>query len=237
MLDRYIYLFKSPHLQKSIISSITLGLLFQPEAHLCVPDNYLYLRVWHHKENKVLQRNRNYSEQEETFPQQQSNGLPISDPASKFTSEQSLASWFYFLKVLQRGKPLRSRWPATRYWTHQFLLWKVHVWFLCSDRHLASLVSNLHRWKNSSYNQTVCLPNLTTFFQQLILKREQNQRLTRAGPTPTNISKNSEPLTVINGTLASPAVALARSVFPVPGGPVRIAPCKRNRYIFPTKKT
>lgn len=47
---------------------------------------------------------------------------------------------------------------------------------------------------------------------------------TLAGPTPTNISKNSEPLTVIKGTLASPAVALASKVFPVPGGPVRIAP-------------
>lgn len=63
-------------------------------------------------------------------------------------------------------------------------------------------------------------------------RKKQGQRLTRAGPTPTNISKNSEPLTVINGTLASPAVALARSVFPVPGGPVRIAPCKRNVYFL-----
>lgn len=48
--------------------------------------------------------------------------------------------------------------------------------------------------------------------------------LTLAGPTPTNISRNSEPLTVMNGTLASPAVALASRVFPVPGGPVRMAP-------------
>lgn len=47
---------------------------------------------------------------------------------------------------------------------------------------------------------------------------------TLAGPTPTNISRNSEPLTVMKGTLASPAVALARRVFPVPGGPVRMAP-------------
>lgn len=47
---------------------------------------------------------------------------------------------------------------------------------------------------------------------------------TLAGPTPTNISRNSEPLTVMKGTLASPAVALAKSVFPVPGGPVKIAP-------------
>lgn len=43
--------------------------------------------------------------------------------------------------------------------------------------------------------------------------------LTRDGPTPTNISRNSDPDTVMNGTLASPAVALASKVLPVPGGP------------------
>lgn len=43
--------------------------------------------------------------------------------------------------------------------------------------------------------------------------------LTLDGPTPTNISRNSDPDTVIKGTLASPAVAFARSVLPVPGGP------------------
>lgn len=53
---------------------------------------------------------------------------------------------------------------------------------------------------------------------------------TLAGPTPTNISRNSEPLTVMKGTLASPAVALAKSVFPVPGGPVKIAPYQQGKY-------
>lgn len=48
---------------------------------------------------------------------------------------------------------------------------------------------------------------------------------TRAGPTPTNISRNSEPEMERNGTPASPAVALANSVLPVPGGPDKIAPC------------
>mmetsp|Transcript_1959 Transcript_1959/g.4396 ORF Transcript_1959/g.4396 Transcript_1959/m.4396 type:complete len:219 (+) Transcript_1959:1489-2145(+) len=47
---------------------------------------------------------------------------------------------------------------------------------------------------------------------------------TLAGPTPTNISMKSEPDTERNGTFASPAVALASSVLPVPGGPVRSAP-------------
>lgn len=47
---------------------------------------------------------------------------------------------------------------------------------------------------------------------------------TLLGPTPTNISKNSDPDALRKGTFASPAVALASKVFPVPGGPVRRAP-------------
>ena len=43
-----------------------------------------------------------------------------------------------------------------------------------------------------------------------------NRSRTRAGPTPTNISMKSEPLIDRNGTPASPAVAFASSVFPVP---------------------
>jgi hypothetical protein len=41
---------------------------------------------------------------------------------------------------------------------------------------------------------------------------------TREAPTPTNISTKSEPEIEKNGTLASPAMALASSVLPVPGG-------------------
>mmetsp|Transcript_30476 Transcript_30476/g.81988 ORF Transcript_30476/g.81988 Transcript_30476/m.81988 type:complete len:330 (-) Transcript_30476:948-1937(-) len=47
---------------------------------------------------------------------------------------------------------------------------------------------------------------------------------TREGPTPTNISMKSEPEMDRNGTEASPAVALASMVLPVPGGPTRSAP-------------
>src|SRR3712207_9332746 len=47
---------------------------------------------------------------------------------------------------------------------------------------------------------------------------------TRAAPTPTNISTNSEPEIEKNGTLASPATALASSVLPVPGGPTSSTP-------------
>src|SRR5690625_5148435 len=42
---------------------------------------------------------------------------------------------------------------------------------------------------------------------------------TREAPTPTNISTKSEPEMEKNGTLASPAMALANRVLPVPGAP------------------
>ena len=47
---------------------------------------------------------------------------------------------------------------------------------------------------------------------------------TREAPTPTNISTKSEPEIVKNGTLASPAIARASSVLPVPGGPTSKQP-------------
>ena len=51
-----------------------------------------------------------------------------------------------------------------------------------------------------------------------------NRSRTREAPTPTNISTKSEPEMEKKGTPASPATALARSVFPVPGCPTRIIP-------------
>ena len=53
--------------------------------------------------------------------------------------------------------------------------------------------------------------------------------LTLDAPTPTNISTKSEPEIVKNGTLASPAIALASKVLPVPGEPT----IKIPRGIFP----
>ena len=47
---------------------------------------------------------------------------------------------------------------------------------------------------------------------------------TREAPTPTIISMNSEADIEKNGTPASPATARARSVFPVPGGPLSSTP-------------
>ena len=51
-----------------------------------------------------------------------------------------------------------------------------------------------------------------------------NMSRTREAPTPTNISTKSEPEMVKNGTLASPAMARASSVLPVPGGPTSSTP-------------
>ena len=51
-----------------------------------------------------------------------------------------------------------------------------------------------------------------------------NRSRTRAAPTPTNISTNSDPLRLKNGTSASPATARASSVLPVPGGPTSSTP-------------
>ena len=51
-----------------------------------------------------------------------------------------------------------------------------------------------------------------------------NMSRTRAAPTPTNISTKSEPDRLKNGTPASPAMALASSVLPVPGGPTSSTP-------------
>ena len=47
---------------------------------------------------------------------------------------------------------------------------------------------------------------------------------TRLAPTPTNISTNSEPLMLKNGTSASPATARASIVLPVPGLPTSSTP-------------
>ena len=51
-----------------------------------------------------------------------------------------------------------------------------------------------------------------------------NNFLTLEAPSPANISINSEPLIEINGTFASPAIALAIKVLPVPGFPQRSTP-------------
>jgi hypothetical protein len=51
-----------------------------------------------------------------------------------------------------------------------------------------------------------------------------NKSRTRDAPTPSNISTKSEPLILKNGTFASPEMALASKVLPVPGGPTNKTP-------------
>ena len=51
-----------------------------------------------------------------------------------------------------------------------------------------------------------------------------NNFLTLDAPRPANISINSEPLIDINGTPASPAIAFAINVLPVPGFPHKSIP-------------
>ncbi len=51
-----------------------------------------------------------------------------------------------------------------------------------------------------------------------------NKSRTRDAPTPTNISTNSEPEMLKKGTAASPAMAFANKVLPVPGGPTNSTP-------------
>jgi hypothetical protein len=49
---------------------------------------------------------------------------------------------------------------------------------------------------------------------------------TRAAATPANISTNSEPTAERKVRPASPAMARARYVLPVPGGPWKMMPCR-----------
>ena len=55
--------------------------------------------------------------------------------------------------------------------------------------------------------------------QGVFLRACSNMSRTRLAPTPTNISTKSDPLMLKKLASASPAMALASSVLPVPGGP------------------
>ena len=69
----------------------------------------------------------------------------------------------------------------------------------------------------------LCLPTASIssikIMQGVCFLACSNMSLTREAPTPTNISTKSEPEILKNGTLASPAIAFARRVLPVPGWP------------------
>ena len=77
------------------------------------------------------------------------------------------------------------------------------------------------------YIRTSKIPHTKLYSNTLRACAKRSRTL--AGPTPTNISRNSDPEILRNGTPASPAVAFASSVFPVPGGPDKMAPCVIER--------
>ena len=91
------------------------------------------------------------------------------------------------------------------------------IWFkVCSSSRPAPPRES-RLWATASISSMKII--LGAFFFAL-LKRSR----TREAPTPTNISANSEPEMLKNGTLASPATARAMRVLPVPGSPASKTP-------------
>mmetsp|Transcript_14403 Transcript_14403/g.41586 ORF Transcript_14403/g.41586 Transcript_14403/m.41586 type:complete len:230 (+) Transcript_14403:899-1588(+) len=73
------------------------------------------------------------------------------------------------------------------------------------------------------FDPTASISSMKTMQGACFRASWKRSRILRA-PTPTNISSNSEPDACRNGTPASPAMALAKRVLPVPGGPDIISP-------------
>ena len=70
---------------------------------------------------------------------------------------------------------------------------------------------------------TASISSMNTIHGEFFLASANRSR-TLDAPTPTNISTKSDPDMEKNGTLASPAIALASNVLPVPGAPSRSTP-------------
>mmetsp|Transcript_67168 Transcript_67168/g.186058 ORF Transcript_67168/g.186058 Transcript_67168/m.186058 type:complete len:230 (-) Transcript_67168:891-1580(-) len=83
---------------------------------------------------------------------------------------------------------------------------------------LTAVLSRLDRLE-----PTASISSMKTM-QGACLRASWNRSRIRRAPTPTNISSNSEPEAWRKGTPASPAIALANSVLPVPGAPDIITP-------------
>ena len=92
------------------------------------------------------------------------------------------------------------------------------IWFRVCSRSSCPPPRPAPRWRPTASISS------TNTIQGALRLACSNRSLTRAAPTPTNISTNSEPLMWKNGTPASPATALAIRVFPVPGAPTRSTP-------------
>ena len=70
---------------------------------------------------------------------------------------------------------------------------------------------------------TASISSMNTMLGLCSRARAKTSR-TRAAPIPTYSSMNSEALTLMKGTPASPATARASSVLPVPGAPTNKTP-------------
>mmetsp|Transcript_49707 Transcript_49707/g.158758 ORF Transcript_49707/g.158758 Transcript_49707/m.158758 type:complete len:345 (+) Transcript_49707:372-1406(+) len=100
---------------------------------------------------------------------------------------------------------------------------------LVASKPSISVRSWLRVWSRSSFRPaprrppTASSSSMNTTHGARLRASAKSSR-TRAAPRPTNISTNSEALAEKKGTPASPATALARRVFPVPGGPESSTP-------------
>mmetsp|Transcript_16692 Transcript_16692/g.51284 ORF Transcript_16692/g.51284 Transcript_16692/m.51284 type:complete len:200 (+) Transcript_16692:1537-2136(+) len=94
----------------------------------------------------------------------------------------------------------------------------VRIWLrVCSRSSLPLLTPTPRRPPTASISSM----NTT---QGAFLRASAKRLRTREAPTPTNISTNSEPETLMNLASASPARERAMRVLPVPGGPSRSTP-------------
>ena len=121
----------------------------------------------------------------------------------------------------QLGSVCRKKWCCYRryhtrhgrtivHYRQRFCLWKGRT--ITDDK----ILFQIQRLTESSF----------MYYQYLRSNSQHspNSCRTRFAPVPTKISSNSEPEAWKKGTPASPATALARSVFPIPGGPTRSTP-------------
>ena len=92
------------------------------------------------------------------------------------------------------------------------------IWFKVCSRSSLPPPRPAPRWRPTASISS------TKMMQGALFLACSNMSRTRAAPTPTNISTKSEPEMLKKGTLASPAMALASKVLPVPGGPTKSTP-------------
>ena len=91
------------------------------------------------------------------------------------------------------------------------------IWLRVARLELVSLPVRLEPDKRLSISSIKMM-------QGWFLRASWKSYLTRFAPTPTNISSKSEPEQKIKLHPASPAMALARRVLPVPGSPSNMTP-------------